>query len=95
MSREAMKRRVERIEAALDHRQSPLVIMLSPIIDSDGSEIYADTYVCDVLPGMTVTRQPGEGDKALLERAEAEFIEASRGKSLSLVIHPERDFLSQ
>ncbi|MEA3250548.1 MAG: hypothetical protein U9Q35_03055 [Pseudomonadota bacterium] len=88
MSYETLKRRVEKIEGKLDHRQAPLVIMLSPIIDSDGSEIYADTYVCDGLPGMTVIRNPGEGDEDLLGRAEAEFLEAARGRLLSLVIHP-------
>lgn len=88
MSRETLKRRLEQIEVKASYRENPLVIMLSPIIDSDGSEIYADAYACDDVPGMIVTRQPGEGDEALLDRAEAEFIDANRGKRLSLVVRP-------
>lgn len=91
MNREALKRQVKHIETKLDRRQNPFVIIVSSVTGHDGVHVFADTYICDGLPGMAVTRQPGEGNEALLERAEAEFIDANRGRNLALVIRPEEN----
>ncbi len=84
--RHATLQRLEKLEADNNPEPGPLIIIIRPIVDSEGRDITPAVYHCPQLH-ITVEKDIGEAREAFFDRME-DIVREAGDKHSVLQLHP-------